>query len=151
MTQGYTGQGTIWNQGEGHVTILPVLFAYITQGRWRSINSAGFPTYTTFTNDQTHAVNDEVAYSVWLSPGVYTFCEYIMTGPDHGIITVYMDGVSLGTINHYSAGNVYGVQKTIANITITTPGIHTLNIKVTSKTSSNYYVYLFSLAFWRTA
>jgi hypothetical protein len=149
--QGYTGQGTLWEQGEGHVSIFPRCYDYITKGRWRSVNSAGYPSYTTFTNDQTHAVNDEVAYRAWLSPGTYTFCEYIATGPDHGIITVYMDGVSLGTIDHYSGGNVYGVQKVIANVVITTPGLHVLSLKVTGKTGSNYYIYIFGLALWRTA
>jgi hypothetical protein len=34
---------------------------------------------------------------------------------------------------------------------ITTPGLHVLSLKVTGKTGSNYYIYIFGLALWRTA
>jgi hypothetical protein len=153
MSQEYTGQGTVWNQGEGHVSIFAVYYAYITAGRWRSINSTSYGTYTAFCNDQTHALNDQIDYHIWLSPGTYTLSEYIATGPDHAINTILLDGVSVGTIDHYTAGNVFCSVKTLANIVVTAPGLHTISFKAASKngSSSNYYLFFYAFAMWRTA
>lgn len=153
MTQNYTGLGTIWNQGEGHV-LIPLYSPFsVQQGRWGAVNSGSYPMYTAFSNNNSHIINDQLTYQVWLSPGTYTYVEYVNTGADHGINTVYVDGSSVGTCDHYSGGNVFGVRFTIASIAITTPGLHTLSFKIASKhtSSSNYYCYFISVAMYRTA
>jgi len=84
------------------------------------------------------AINDERSNSFFLRAGTYTFRLRGLTTSTAGIATIYIDGVSQGTIDMYAAAAASGAG-TLA-ITVTTDGYHTLNIKMASKnaSSSNY-------------
>ena len=87
-----------------------------------------------------HAQNDELDYTFTHKAGTYTLCVLGVTDPNHGIITVSMDGSTQGTIDWYSAVLTWNVLKTLS-VTIATSGSHTLNIKVTDKNvaAGNHY------------
>ena len=55
-----------------------------------------------------------------------------VTAPGRGIITIYVDGTSQGTIDLYAAALTYDQVKSLA-INILSDGVHTLNLKVTGK------------------
>jgi hypothetical protein len=66
---------------------------------------------------------------------------------DQGIATVYVDGVSQGTIDTYSSGSLLNQIGTLS-INIPTDGIHTLTFTVTGKNgSSSGYGFVIS-AWW---
>jgi hypothetical protein len=149
MAQGYTGQGQP-NTGEGYVTILGNQYSYITQGNWIVSYNVAYSMYAICLNN-TNAQNDQVDYYIWLSKGTYTL-DLFQTQGAMGICTYYLDSVSLGSLDWYNASSVYGVKKSIASISVTTSGRHTLSIKVTGHTTTaNYYAYLHSLSMFRTA
>jgi hypothetical protein len=77
-----------------------------------------------------------------LDAGTYDFRVLCRTANDAGILQWFIDNVSIGTMDFYSAGAVNYVQKTIAGITIGTSGAHTLKGDVTTKhaSSSNYFI-----------
>lgn len=81
------------------------------------------------------AVNDEISYEVWAPKGSGNVNVFVTTATIMGIITVYLDGVSLGTIDCYSGSTAYNVVKTLS-ATVTTTGMHTLRFLVTSKNAS---------------
>ncbi len=150
--QGYTNLALATEQGEGHVLIIPQRFTYITQGRWTSVSNTLYAMYTLFYN-VTNAQNDRVDYYVWLSKGTYTLSLFQTQGA-MGICTYYLDAASLGAIDWYNASDLYGVvDNTLTGISVTTSGKHTFSVKVTSKNASsgNYYAYLHSMAWFRTA
>jgi hypothetical protein len=93
-------------------------------------------------------LNDEIQYKFAHRAGAFTFVLLAGMGNATAIITIYIDGVSQGTIDLYNAvPTVWNNFLTLA-INILTNGEHTLNIKATSKNgaSTNYYVPL--IAWW---
>lgn len=87
------------------------------------------------------AINDERSNSFFLRAGSYTFRLRGLTTSASGIATIYIDGVSQGTIDMY-AGAAASAANTLA-ITVISDGYHTLNIKMASKngSSSNYSLF----------
>jgi hypothetical protein len=150
MSQGYTELTLAPEQGEGHVTILPGRFSYITQGRWCSISNSVYAMYTLVYNPS-QAINDRIEYYIWLSKGTYTL-DLFQTFGNMGICTYYLDNVSLGAIDWYKADPaVYGYKNSITLITVSTSGRHILSIKLTGKSGSYYYAYIHSISMYRTA
>ena len=64
----------------------------------------------------------------------------VVTAPLYGIYSVQLDGVTLATIDGYSAGVAYGVHKT-ARFNVPNSGTHRLALVMATKngSSSNYY------------
>lgn len=81
------------------------------------------------------AINDAFTNGFLLAAGNYTLVIYCQTFTDNGIVTWYVDGVSQGTTDHYSAG-LADARKTLA-ITVTTDGWHVLKGIVASKNGSS--------------
>jgi len=91
------------------------------------------------------AIGDELDYKFSHKAGAFTFVMVAERGGNMGIVTIYLDGVSQGTIDLYGAAG-WTVVFTLP-ITILTHGEHTLAIRVTGKNdlSSNY---MFGLNAW---
>lgn len=87
------------------------------------------------------AINDERSNSFFLRAGTYTFRLRGLTTNAAGIATVYVDGVSQGTIDMYAVSAASGVGT--LSIAVLTDGYHTLNLKMASKngSSSNYNLF----------
>lgn len=112
----------------------------VIQGTWALYMNVLSYFNGSFPNSGSGAVNDEIQFKFSQKAGAYTFRLLCQTGLAYAIITIYIDGVSQGTIDLWSAGpNVYNVVKTLA-VTIVKDGEHTLNIKATGTTGGSYYV-----------
>ena len=116
-----------------------------------SLITAGNPLTTSIDTGQAHnvvylttsaAVNDAWTQSFFLADGSYTLSFLGRSGTDQGIMTVYIDDVSQGTIDWYNGSTVKNVVKTIS-ITVIGNGYHVLKVVMATKngSSSNYYWY----------
>jgi hypothetical protein len=92
------------------------------------------------------ALNDEFTNGFMSDVGTYSLVFYAHTGNNRGILTVYIDGISQGTVDFYTAGIV--VQKLTLSVTVLTSGWHVLRGVVASKhaSSSSYYVVMNEMA-----
>lgn len=81
------------------------------------------------------AINDERSNSFVLAAGSYTFRLRSLRTTSAGIATVYVDGVSQGTIDFYN-GSADSYAGTLA-ITVVGDGYHKLNIKMATKNGSS--------------
>jgi hypothetical protein len=87
-----------------------------------------------------------------LIAGTYTFRLDYATSGDRGIVTVVLNGTSVGTIDTYLASNTRGIGA-ITSITIANSGNYKVELQVNTKnaSSSNYYFLWTNAAFIRTA
>lgn len=99
------------------------------------------------------ALNDEITYKVFLQAGTYTVSFLSLTNTDCPIITITLGGVSLGTIDFYTASTVFNALKQVTGVALPTSGVQTLDIKITGKNASSgaYILRLTSINFTRTA
>jgi len=139
--------------GEGHITILPWNSSVITQGTWEAVLSSERVNYYYFRNSS-NAQNDQIDYKVFLAAGTYTLRIVTATSAAYAIITILIDGVSIGTIDLYSAATVNYVLKSLTEISISLAGLKTLSFKVATRNASNttgWYAELNSIALFRSA
>lgn len=136
----------------GHV-MLGRLTATVVQGTWaNSINSL-YHNCSIWNNTTTRALNDEITYKACLDVGTYTLFLIATTDSDGAILTLGLDGTSVGTVDLYSAGTTRNVTKTITGIAVATAGLYTISFKAASKNpaSSNYAICVSEAVFFRTA
>lgn len=149
----------------GHVMILPAaVILSASVGTWATVNapSADYlagtedPAYPfggyCFTNESAVAQNDAFSFPVWLGVGTWTIeiiCRYLSA---NGIMTVKIDGSSVGTLDAYSAGTGRA-NLSLTGITVATSGSKTIQILMATKhaSSSGYRAYIFAINFRRTA
>lgn len=98
------------------------------------------------------AQNDAVSWDVTLSPGTWNAAIWVRKSTNTGIITLLLDGVSMGTVDTYN-GSVAYAKVTITGFTVTVTGHQTLQIKMATKngSSSGYVVAMFGISLRRTA
>lgn len=98
------------------------------------------------------AVGDEINYLIYLAKGTYTLRSVMETNNNEGIIQVKLDSTVVDTIDMYSAANTYNVVKTTTGIVVSTSGMKTLTLYLSSKNgaSSNYFTKFNLIGFWRT-
>lgn len=99
------------------------------------------------------AINDEAAYSIGLAVGTYHI-EYVAAkATTAGIMSIIIDGSTISTHDFYAAATTYNVRGSSSDFNISTPGTHTLTIKVASKnaSSSNYFTFISWFQIIRTA
>jgi len=91
-------------------------------------------------------LGDELEYRFVSEAGAFNFVLHASNGPNRGIVTILIDGVSQGTIDMYAGG--WGDALNVLAVTITSAGNHTLRIRVTGTNplSGNYYTLI--KAFW---
>lgn len=98
--------------------------------------------------------NDEITFTVVLSPGTWTFRLHHYRDSNRGIYTVQLDGVTVGTVDGYNPGAADTVEVTgIAGIAVSVPCKKTLKLKMASKnaSSSGYYGLIQRIVLFRTA
>lgn len=78
-----------------------------------------------------------IEHKVLLDAGTWTFTYIGDTYVNQGIITVTIDGVSVATIDSYSAGAVYSVPSTTTGIVLASAGIKTVRLEITGKNASS--------------
>ena len=77
--------------------------------------------------------------------GLYTLTVYGSTGPDRGVVDIYVGGEDTGeSMDWYAADYAYAVAKS-AEILVDSPGVHELELRVDGKNaSSTGYYFVFS-------
>lgn len=140
--------------GEGLICILPHMYDSIIQGTWTFTADANQVFLEGIWNNITGAgQNDELEYKIYLDIGIYVFGLLGAKATNGGIITVSIDGVSVGTIDQYNGSSVYDQLLTITGITLSTKGLKTVSLKMATKngSSSDYIGRYGYLWFRRTA
>lgn len=116
----------------------------VTQGTWGITGLDANELIGQFGNVATAAQNDACNYKTTTCAGTYNFAIQMATTTNRGIITVKIDGSSVGTIDLYSASLAYNVKKSIYGIVLTS-GIHTVQfIAATKNASSGGYLVVYS-------
>jgi hypothetical protein len=137
---------------------VPIFGAPLSHVTWNSLTT-GTSFYKGIAIQSSAAVDSELQFKVALGSGVYRLDLLYLANTNIGILTAYLDGVSLGTIDGYAASatkmpvNAGDAGSSIAGVVVSTPGIHTLKLKVTGKNASatQYYWQLSGLSVTRTS
>jgi hypothetical protein len=117
---------------------IPTFTGYtVVQGTWgiTVLNTTVMCAYVQ--NATGVAVNDEITFPVALSAGTWTIQMIQHTFTDRGIATFRLDGVSVGTIDGYSAGSVLNAIGSIAGVVVAASGKKVLSIKMATKNASS--------------
>ena len=136
------------------ITMPGCAYNTVVQGTWLSATSGSGTLINMFainTYNSSGAINDEIDFNLCLKAGTYKLIVGYVKAPTAGIVTVYLDGSTIATIDEYAVGITYGLISTTTGITVTA-GLHTLKWKVTSKngSSGSYEGYLDGFMLVRT-
>ena len=106
-----------------------------------------------FLYNTTGAQNDEVVYSAYMGAGTYTFRLFGKVDVNLAILTLLIDGVSVGTVDTYAGAMVRNFTSAITGIVISTAGLKTITLRAATKNpdSSGYYLMISVSSFGRTA
>ena len=116
------------------------MYKSIVQGTFVVGTGAGHAFEAWFYNSS-NTLNDEIEYEVYCEAGSKTFELFGKTQNNLGIVTVYVDDVSWGTIDFYSAVQSLNTYHTLTG-TVVGNKVHSVKIKVTSKnpaSSAHYF------------
>lgn len=110
--------------------------------------------YSSLSYQSAAANNDEFTQTFFIGAGTYTFKCLGRTALSHGKIDWSIDsGATIITTGQdwYSASTTYNVVKSVANVVITTSGLHTLKGKINGKnaSSSDYLMMLTKMWFYQ--
>ena len=99
------------------------------------------------------AQNDKVSFNVLLGAGTWDVRLLYSTFANAGIMTVSLDGTSLGTADCYNGVNTTGVKTVLSGNVVASGGKHVLNLKMATKNASStgYYAILHYIWLVRTA
>jgi len=119
---------------------------------WNTI-SIDAPAVNSTTYRSSGAQNDEIVFDVLLGAGTWTLDLIGLATPGSGIITVLVDGVSVGTIDMYAGANNYAAVKALAGIVIAAGGNKVVTLRMATKnaSSSGYLGAISELCFKQTA
>ena len=134
-----------------HEITAPWLGISAKVGTWAPFGGSTLQTPAQLYNSSA-AQNDSISYDLYLSRGTWTFDSLLTSNPDHGIATVELDGVSVGTVDLY-AGSGGIVSGKITGITVGNSGKHRITLIAATKnaSSSGYTLGVQQLALARTA
>lgn len=127
----------------GRFTILP--YEYSNKGGSWNVVWVGSPQMYAFYIAEVSP--NWIEYTSWMDSGIYTARFLTPKNTDGGDASVSIDGNVVGTVSLYSPSLVWNQNTDIEDINISTSGIKTIRISVTS---SNTF-YWTSLSFWLTA
>lgn len=116
------------------VQIAPWMKPYSEVGTWTRTLNTGQYTQGTYLSNGT--LDNEFIHNIPLLAGTWTVTVIGTTASDYGISTVQFDGVSVGTLDWYSAGTTQNVVKQITGITVATSTIYAVKFKMATKHAS---------------
>lgn len=135
------------------ILIVPCVADYtVNAGAWASsVLTTGYFNHILY--NSTAAINNSVTFNnIKTSPGTYTLRVMAQKQPEGAIVTVYVNGASVGTYDQYK------VAPASANDLFTIPGIiltssSSIEFKATSKhaSSSGYTVSIYAFTLTKTA
>jgi hypothetical protein len=124
------------------------LQSIVTAGGAKLISVDGLQLYGGYISHTSPNINDSMDNGFVCLAGTYTLNVIGATNTSHGITTVYIDGVSIGTIDWYSGSPVRNATKTISSVVLTN-GYHKITFTVTSKNvSSSAYNWVWTAAWF---
>lgn len=97
--------------------------------------------------------NDEVVFQKYLQAGSYTMDLFYKTGATHGIFTIFVDGVQLGTtVDSWVASGGAMLRATIAGITVSGSTVHAIRLLMATKNASatSFFGIIGAIAMTRT-
>lgn len=99
------------------------------------------------------AQNDEINFDVSLAAGTWTFELIHAKGTNYGIITIQLDGSTIGTIDSYAASASINDRTQITGVAVVNSGKKRLKLLMATKnaSSTNYVGAIHHLQFKRTA
>lgn len=125
-----------------HITFLPQDTVGVVKGNW-AWNIAGISSqmFGGAWNNSTGAQNDSCNYYFGVSGGTYNLHCWYVKANSQGIITFLIDGVSVGTVDAYSASLVLNQGAVIRGVAIS-QGAHILTVKSSTKNGSSPFYYM---------
>ena len=122
-----------------------------TVGTW-SLNYDDLAILSGYLKNNPAAINDEVNWDVIMSAGIWTVEVLHTRSTDCGIVTVQLDGSSVGTIDLYGT-TARNIISSLAGVSVATGGKKRLKFLMATKnaSSSNYFANLQHVALKRTA
>ena len=138
--------------GEGHITILPFNYSAIIQGTFifdaQPVQWGGWPFRTNGPGD-----GDEIHYKAFMEAGTYTLRLLGIKTYGAAILDVYIDDEEIASFDTYSAASIFNSVFTDTDNVVATRGLKTIKLKIDGRnpSSTNWYIYLSSITFWRTA
>ncbi len=120
-------------------------------GTWTNAGSTSAASYTYIANGSA-AQNDAIGQPLRLAAGSWNLTLMFLANSSYGIITVKLDGVSVGTIDCYAASATWNQTATVS-FTVPTDGEHVVSFVLATKnaSSSGYGSVIESLQLRRTA
>ncbi len=122
--------------GEGHITIFPFSYSGITQGTWGLFADGTQFCYGGMFNSSV-TQNDQIDYKAYLDVGTYTFFILARTQSICAILSLLIDGSTVGTIDLYSLILANNQPFSITGINITTPGLKTISFKAATQNGAS--------------
>lgn len=109
--------------------------------------------YGGYVYNSSAAQNDEYGWDVVLAAGTWRLDFVFRKNNNYGIVTVNLDGTSLGTVDEYNSSQTDGNVGSITGFTVATTGKKRLSFKAATKNASSagYFVVCQGLALTRTA
>jgi hypothetical protein len=138
--------------GEGLITMLSEHYTGFTQGTWAAFMST-LQMHNYYIYNSTNAQNDQIDFKVYLAVGTYTFSLLGANG-NLAIVSILIDGVSVGTIDQYDAGGqAYNKLQQVTGISITTAGLKTISLKAATRNAgaTSWWITATTMALFRTA
>jgi hypothetical protein len=122
-------------------------------GTWTNAANTAEILNQLYSNLTTNAQNDEFEFKIPLAAGTYTLNLVSVRDGTSGILTVRVDGSTVGTIDLYNAGSQVNVVSSIASIVVAATATKTINFKLETKnaSSTDYVAYLTFVQFIKTA
>lgn len=136
-----------------------------TSGTWALVNFAGENKLGPYLQsnaatvgaiaifNSTNAQNDSISWDVVLSAGTWNATFFVRQSTNCAIITLLLDGVSVGTVDTYAAALAYSKVK-ITGFTVSVSGKTKLTLKAATRNGSNstgWEIELFGINLRRTA
>ncbi len=146
-----TGSGGAGEVAEGHISIFPKSYSS-KSGTWSNGNNTSQTNFHYYYASSGNGA--KIDYKVYLGAGVYTIKYMSISTSAGAFVQAQLDGTPVGhTVDMYKSSNVWNDVKTIAGITVATSGIKEFSLLSQGKNSasSNYRVYLSTIALYRTA
>ena len=140
-----------WNQSLTAYTDSPNT---IVQGTWGKTNwsdavnvNGGYGLQNT-----SNAQNDEIGWKLTLSAGTYTISLHVRKTTVGPIVTVLVDGTSVGTLDTYSATAGF-ITLSLTGVTIARGGVRDLHLKAATRNASSagWQLQLLGVSLTRTA
>lgn len=124
-----------------------------TVGTWATANwGTAFPNSGFGIQNTSGAQNDAIAWQFPLAAGHYTINLAVRQSTNTGIVTVEIDGTSVGTLDTYNAAGGTNALQSLTGVSIAADGLHEIRLLMASKNASSagYTLNIFAVSATRT-